>query len=350
MTTFRPTRVPRGRLLRIGVVLDTRNAPGRLREIATMCDGAGIDALWIRDHLAAADGLPRLEAWTALTLAGSDARRVRTGVTLTVAFRPVGTLAAMAGTLDTAIGGRLELGVSPGWLEREHRSFGFEFPKPEVGNRQLEDYALTLRALLAGGPATIGAGPEAELGVASPQDGGPPISVEALTPRQMDIAARVADDIVLPARVVGDLDATVARVRNACQRFQRDPATLGIALEVPVSIGRTRAEAEARAVGESLFDVVGPPSEVGVFGTLEQCQERVIELAHAGISDLRCILPNNADVHDVIAQLTAIAVGTVDVLTPGAPRSRDPDPPKTWGGRATRPVTGQGPEHGREEA
>ena len=43
----------------------------------------------------------------------------------------------------------------------------------------------------------------------------------------------------------------------------------------------------------------------------------MIALAHAGITDLRCVLPNAPDVHDVIAQLTAIAVGTTDVLRPG---------------------------------
>jgi hypothetical protein len=104
-------------------------------------------------------------------------------------------------------------------------------------------------------------------------------------------------------------------------------------LEVPVSIGRTRAEAEARSHGETFFDIVGSPADVGVFGTLEECQERVIAFAHAGVTDLRCYLPSNPDIHDVIAQLTAVTIGTIEVLTPGAPRSRDPDPPLTWGGR-----------------
>ena len=305
-----------------------------------MCDGAGIDALWVRDHLAAPDGQPRLEAWTALTLASAAVSRARIGATLTLAFRPVGTLAAMAGTLDAAIGGRLELALSTGWIEREHQSFGLDFPDAGAGADLLETYARRLRALLSGDPVTLGDGPEAELGVASPQGGGPPLSVEALTPHQMEAAARVADDVLMPARVVSDADAAAQRIRQACERAGRDPGTIGISLEVPVSIGRTRAEAEARAAGETLFDVVGPPGEVGIFGTLEECQESVIELAHAGVTDLRCILPNNPDIHDVIAQLTAIAVGTIDVLMPGAPRSKDPDPPEGWGGRVSRPTKG----------
>jgi alkanesulfonate monooxygenase SsuD/methylene tetrahydromethanopterin reductase-like flavin-dependent oxidoreductase (luciferase family) len=339
VTQFKPTMAPRGRLVRLGVVLDTRNAPGRLREIARMCDVAGIESLWVRDHLAAPDGEPRLEAWTALTLAAHEAPRPRIGSMLTIAFRPPATLAAMAGTLDAAIGGRLELGLSSGWVEREHLEFGFDFPDADVRARRLERYATILRGLLSGAPVAVAGGEEAgeaELGVASPQPGGPTISVEAITPHQLDVAVNVADDVVIPGTAVRDVDAAVRRVRMACERAERDPSTLAVALEVPVSIGRTTAEAHARAEAESLFRTTGPPSEVGVFGTLEQCQERVIALAHAGVSDLRCVLPNSPDVHDVIAQLTAMVMGSVDVLAPGAPRSKSPDPPSTWGGRPIR--------------
>src|SRR5713226_5255722 len=103
--TFRPTRAPRGRLVRLGAVLDTRNAPARVREVARMCDGAGLDALWVRDHLSPTDAEPRLEAWTALTLASPDTVRTRMGAMLNIALRSPATLAAMAGTLDAALGG-----------------------------------------------------------------------------------------------------------------------------------------------------------------------------------------------------------------------------------------------------
>lgn len=258
---------------------------------------------------------------------------------LNIAFRPPGTLAAMGGTLDAAIGGRLELGLTPGWSPRENLAFGFDFPDPDVRARRLHRYASILREMLSGNPVAVGGSeetPPAELGVASPQPGGPVLSVEAISPLQMDVAVAVADDVLIPAAAVKDVTEAARQVQRACERGERDPGTLGMALEVPVSIGRTVAEVQARAESEPLFEVVGPPSEVGVFGTLEQCQERVIELAHAGITDLRCVLPNSPDIHDVIAQLTAMVIGTVDVLSPGTPKSKSPDPPPTWGGRPRR--------------
>jgi alkanesulfonate monooxygenase SsuD/methylene tetrahydromethanopterin reductase-like flavin-dependent oxidoreductase (luciferase family) len=314
---FKPTRPPRGRLARLGVVLDTRDAPGRLSEIARMCDGAGIDALWVREHAADTDGEPRPAGWNALTLIGAEVYRPRLGVMVTTALRSPEELAAMADALDPAIGGRLELGLSSGRIVDEHWAFGLNLPDSDADPhaRRLRRYAEQVRALLDG----------------------PTISVEAITPGQLAVSAGVADDVLLPAAAVRDTKAISVSVRTACDRADRDPASLGVAVELPVSIGRTTAEAHARAEAASPFEVDGSEQPAGIFGTLEQCQERVIDLAHAGVTDLRCVIPNAPDVHDVIAQLTAIAVGTVDILAPGVPRSKAPDPPVGWGGR-TRPA------------
>jgi alkanesulfonate monooxygenase SsuD/methylene tetrahydromethanopterin reductase-like flavin-dependent oxidoreductase (luciferase family) len=154
-----------------------------------------------------------------------------------------------------------------------------------------------------------------------------------------DIAELLAcvDDIVLPAWTHTDLEIAADEVRAKAHEADRDPATLGVAALLPVSIGRTRTEAEARANRDPRFARLGHPRDVGIFGTLEECQDRAIALAHVGITDLRCILPAAPDVHDVIAQLTAVTIGTTDVLVPGSLRSPAPPPPEGWGGRPEQP-------------
>jgi len=299
--SFRPTRPPAGRLVRLGLVLDTRDAPDRLREVAKMCDRAGVDVLWVADPGASVDDDARLEAWTALTLAGRDTSRARVGAMLDVTLRPAAALAAMAGSLDPAVGWRLEIGLRGG---------------------RMEEYATIFRELVTGATGR--------------RPAGPPVSVEAMDSLGITMAARVADDVVIPAAAGRDLLRVVEQVREGCEAAGRDPSSLGIAVELPVSIGRTSAEAEARADAAPGFRAIGRASRPALVGTLEQCQDRVIELAHAGVTDLRCIVPNTDDVHDVIAQLTAMVVGTVSVLTPSSARSRAPDPPEGWGGRSTR--------------
>ena len=96
---------------------------------------------------------------------------------------------------------------------------------------------------------------------------------------------------------------------------------------VAVSIGRTEAEAAARADAYPAFADTGHPREHGLFGTLEQCQDGVIALAHQGVVDVRCLLPDAPDVHDVIAQLTAVAIGSLGTHRPDAARSASPPPP-----------------------
>jgi alkanesulfonate monooxygenase SsuD/methylene tetrahydromethanopterin reductase-like flavin-dependent oxidoreductase (luciferase family) len=287
---FRPTLPPAGRLVRLGLILDTRNDPSRLSDTARMCDGAGIDTVWLEDRLVGEQDVAPKDALAALSTIAGDVRRARLGAMLDPAFRLPEDLAATVRELDDALGGRLELSFTAG----------------------SGDYVAIVRGLLD----------RATLAIAG--DAGP----------AFDVAARVADDVILPASGPGAAARLVDLLRDACERNERDAATIGVAMVVPVSIGRTTAEASARADADPLFRNVGDPRDVGVFGALEQCQERVIELAHAGVSDLRCVVPNAPDMPDVLAQLTAIAIGTVDVLTPGSPRSKSPDPPQGWGGRA----------------
>ena len=241
-----------------------------------------------------------------------DVRRARLGAIVNPAFRPPAVLAAMARTLDDALGGRLELSFTAGSNLAEHLALGLDFPDEEAAWHRAEGYAAIVRDL--------------------PRP--PTLAIVGATAAAFDVAARIADDVVLPPSDPGGVVHAVHLLRAACERNERDVAAIGIAMMVPVSIGRTTAEASARAEADPRFRELGSVREVGIFGTLEQCQERVIELAHAGISDLRCAVPNAPDMPDVLAQLTAIAIGTVDVLTPGSPRSKSPDPPEGWGGRA----------------
>jgi alkanesulfonate monooxygenase SsuD/methylene tetrahydromethanopterin reductase-like flavin-dependent oxidoreductase (luciferase family) len=335
MPAFRPTLPPPGRLVRLGVVLDARNPAGRLAEVARMCDRVGIGAIWVDDS--AAPGLPpaeELDAWTALAALAPATTRVRLGAMLLAGRRPAPLLAEMAATLAALAGDRVEVSLLA------------------AADAPLRPYADAFTAALTR-PAAAGDGADAAAAAARP-GGRPTVAVavgdpERLDREDLDWLVGVADDVLVTAADVDRVAETARALRAACALAGRPPETLGVAVRLPVSVGRTVTEARARWEAEPAFAELGPPEQAGVYGTLEQCHQRVIAFAHAGVTDLRCVLPNAADVHDVIAQVTAMTVGTVDKLAPGAPRSPAPPPPAGWGGRprfpggSPLPPSGAGP-------
>ena len=366
MDVPRPTVAPPGRLVRLGVVLDTRNPIERLREVARMCDRAGIGALWVEDlpdgdngddgdfaHDAGDDGTrpARLDAWTALSALAGEVRVARVGAVVDAGAWHLGRLARMAATLGALTGGRFELTLR---RPATKAGAGVAGGRAGVAGGRAPVEAATVRGLrdaigATTVPSAVGtpAGGPAYGAVALPAEQ-PTIGVEVDpgTPRGAEeIAALLpfADDLVLPPAPLAATLAAAAAVRQAAASAGRAAATVAVAARLPVSVGRTVAEAQARWDAEPAFAAFGVSTgaaDHGLYGTLEQCHDRVVALAHAGVSDLRCLLPNAIDVHDVIAQLTAMTIGTVERSVPGAPRTRVPSPPPGWGGRSRFPRPG----------
>ena len=72
-----------------------------------------------------------IHPWIYLAGMARDTSRIRLGTLVSpVTFRHPSVLAKMAATLDELSHGRAELGVGAGWLEAEHRAYGFDFPEP----------------------------------------------------------------------------------------------------------------------------------------------------------------------------------------------------------------------------
>jgi probable F420-dependent oxidoreductase len=81
--------------------------------------------------------------------------RVRLGVhMLCNDFRHPGVVAHEAATLNEISGGRLELGIGPGWMESEYRSLGLPFDPPGRRIDRFAEAVTLLELLLGGGPVT----------------------------------------------------------------------------------------------------------------------------------------------------------------------------------------------------
>jgi len=315
--------VPPGHLVRLGVVLDPRDDPDRRRQVATMCDRAGIDVVWLVEaSIHTTSGVPS-SIEEALAVAGPATSRVRLGAMLAAGARPSEAVAARVWSADISLTTRLELGLCAPWnpqratgaseptetAARIHRA-----PEGLGASNTVSDYAERLRSQLLRSDA--------------PHVRRIPLAVEAAELAEIDAAVRVADTVIVPSATLHDVVAVVGEVRRRCAAAGREPSTLAVAVELPVSIGRTVTEAQARAGMDPWFRETVDRGGTSILGTLEQGQDAVIELAYAGVTDLLCVPPRTADIHDLIAQLTAMVVGTPDALWPGAPRSKPPDPPR----------------------
>lgn len=128
-----------------------RGLGGELARIVRAADEAGLDTVWLADHLIQADptSVPdseMLEAYTTLGFLAAHTGRVRLGTMVTcVTFRPPSLLIKAVTSLDVLSGGRAWLGVGAGYHEEEARAM--DLPLPPTGER-FERLDETLRLAL----------------------------------------------------------------------------------------------------------------------------------------------------------------------------------------------------------
>ena len=109
-----------------------------LLAVAKAAEEHGFDGFFRSDHylkMGDGSGLPGpTHAW--LTLAGlaRETERIRLGTLVSpITFYDPGSFATMVAQVDAMSGGRVELGIGPGWYEAEHTAYGLPFP--DLGER-----------------------------------------------------------------------------------------------------------------------------------------------------------------------------------------------------------------------
>jgi F420-dependent oxidoreductase-like protein len=133
--------------MRVSVNLTNYSWPGgpdrlgpELAALARAAEAAGVDTVWVSDHLLQADptagpeDTEMLEAYTTLGFLAAATRRVRLGTMVTgVTFRPPALLIKAVTSLDVLSGGRAWLGIGAGYHGEEAQAMGL--PLPPTGER-----------------------------------------------------------------------------------------------------------------------------------------------------------------------------------------------------------------------
>jgi len=256
--------------------------------LAAACEEHGIRTLFRSDHyISQGDELHSVahDAWTVIAALAARTTALRFGTLVSPAtFRAPALLANAVATADHVSGGRVELGLGAGWMEREHRAFGFDFPETSV---RVERFAEQLeivhrlwteeRVDFRGRHYTLEDAPGLPKPVQEPR---PPLIVGGSGKRgTVEPALRFADEYNTP--FVSPAEAAEIRAKVAGLRFSVMTGFL---------VGETDAEMRDRArelygrrPREQTFDDwLAAYSERCVVGSVEEVVARLREYEAAG--------------------------------------------------------------------
>jgi alkanesulfonate monooxygenase SsuD/methylene tetrahydromethanopterin reductase-like flavin-dependent oxidoreductase (luciferase family) len=193
----------------------------------------------------------RMDVWTQLTwIAARYPAQMLGTIVIANSYRHPPLLAKMAASLQAFSRGRLILGYGAGWLEREYRAYGYEFPTARVRIEQMVEGLAIMRAMWTKSPATFhGAHYQIEDAYCEPRPDPPPIVMiggdgEQRTLRAVAEHADWWNTVMRPPPM---LRHKVEVLDQHCRDVGRDPASVRRTITRTLYLAETRAEAERLA-------------------------------------------------------------------------------------------------------
>lgn len=194
-----------------------------IRHCATRAEAAGLAHVWVVDHLAIppddAEGSNGrwIDPLATLAFLAAATTRIELGVAvLVLPYRPMLPTAKWIASIQELSGGRLHLGIGPGWMAPEFRALGVDRARRGRLTDETIDFIRTCFAApddvvtLNGQPFLF-----------RPNPPRPPIYVGGMTDRALERAVRVGDGW-LPMGIDPDkLAPRIARLRELAQAAGR---------------------------------------------------------------------------------------------------------------------------------
>jgi alkanesulfonate monooxygenase SsuD/methylene tetrahydromethanopterin reductase-like flavin-dependent oxidoreductase (luciferase family) len=265
--------------------------------LAKACEESPIDALFRSDHYGSVMGREErgaLDAWATIAGLAAVTSDLRLGTLVSPAtFRHPSVLAKNVVTADhISGGGRIELGMGTGWLEAEHRAYGFPFPPMGERFQLLEEQIEIVSRQWGEGPLDFSGKHYTLSGNAIPK----PLSRPNLLvggrakPRSLRLAARWADEYNLVMMTAEECAEAVPKVRDAWREAQRPKPVISLMTSCIIGsdevdlLERAHATAEIRGDDatdpEAYLEAERPNSLVG---TVAQIREKLAELEGIGV-------------------------------------------------------------------
>jgi F420-dependent oxidoreductase-like protein len=266
--------------------------------LAGACEEHGIEALFRSDHYLSVEGKTArgsLDAWATLAALAAVTSTLRFGTLVSPAtFRHPSQLAKVVTTVDHVSGGRVELGLGTGWLEAEHRAYGFPFPP--VGDRfvELEEQLELVSRQWADGRFSL----EGRRYTVHDLDALPK-PIQRPRPnlivggrggrRSLAVGARFADEYNTFHKTVDECAVIRRELDDACSREGRDP--LPLSLMAGWVVGEDRAElldragrlADWRGLSGGAEELLERLDDSWIVGTLDEAIGHLRRFGDAGV-------------------------------------------------------------------
>ncbi|GIH94320.1 TIGR03564 family F420-dependent LLM class oxidoreductase [Planobispora siamensis] len=278
--------------MRIGLYLDEPQGPealGKLRDRIARTADEGFPSAWVSNIFG-------LDALTALAVAGSQVPGIELGTAVVPTYpRHPAVLAQQALTVNTALGGRLALGIGLSHQIVIEGMYGYSFDKPA---RHMREYLSVLVPLIRGENVEFeGETLTAKIGLNTPGTGDMPVLIAALAPRMLRLAGEVADGTVLwmtgPKTVTEHVAPAVTEAARAAGRpAPRIVCGLPVCVTDDVEAARARAAEVFAVYGHlpsyrAMLDKEGAegPAQVALIGDEDTVGAQLETLAKAGVTD-----------------------------------------------------------------
>lgn len=299
-------------------------------DYATTADDLDFDYMWITDHY----NNRNVYATLAMIAEKTDSINIGPGVTNPYTIHPAETASSMA-TLDELSDGRAVLGIGPG-DKTTLKALGVDWEKPLTRTKESIDI---MKQLLAGNAVSSeGSGqfdlsgcklnfsPESEI----------PVYIGAQGPNMLKMAADKGDGILINASHPKDFEYAVGRIEEGVKESGRKMEDVDIAAYASFSVDEDKKSAKEAVVPPVAFIVAGLPDKVlerhgiskdaaetignalgegnfgpafgsvtdemieafSVYGTPEDCVERIEELRDIGVTQIVAGSPIGPDKKD----------------------------------------------------
>ena len=131
---------------------DESRGPQFISEIMTYLTALEdhFDSAWVSDHLIQYNQhtMDILECLTSISHLSGIFNKLDFGsIVLCNNFRNPALVAKMGATLDALTGGRFILGIGAGWMEEEHKQYGYDFPPLAVRIKQMEEAVQIIKSM-----------------------------------------------------------------------------------------------------------------------------------------------------------------------------------------------------------